>query len=232
MRFFLLFFILVFFNGCFHTYNQRKHTIVKPVMIQKQALSKNQIEFVSNSLNSTIINIANQLFNSNSNQKTPLRIILTSFVDLNNFDKTSTFGRLISESMFNELHIRNFKISDFRGQDAVSVNDNGEFHITRNVERLKDSIESTEFILIGTYVKFENQSLLINARIVDSISGEVVSSARAVYQPKDCKTFGICENLETEEEKMNRKYNIYDTSTITTNENKSQFAIIPDKKTK
>jgi len=60
-------------------------------------------EHVYSNLNNTIIDIANQLFDTKANKKIPTRVILTTFVDLDSLEETSTFGRLISESMFNEL---------------------------------------------------------------------------------------------------------------------------------
>lgn len=161
-------------------------------------------EHIYSNLNTTIISLAEQLFDTKSNKKNPTRVILTSFVDLNNLEKTSTFGRLVSESMFNELHIRKFLVTDFRGQEAVSVNEDGEFHITRDVEKLKDVIGEVEFILVGTYVKFENKSLLINARILDSVSGNVFSSARVVYRPKDCSLFDLCMKKNVDKSGVNR----------------------------
>jgi len=158
-------------------------------------------------LNTTIISIAEQLFDTKSNKKNPTRVILTSFVDLNDLENTSTFGRLVSESMFNELHIRKFLVTDFRGQEAVTVNEDGEFHITREVEKLKDIVDAVEYILVGTYVKFENQSLLINARILDSVSGNVLSSARVVYRPKDCSLFDICAKKKIVKPKVVRTLN-------------------------
>ncbi|MEA3383592.1 MAG: FlgO family outer membrane protein [Campylobacterota bacterium] len=153
-----------------------------------------------NNLNDVIIKIADQLLLSNTLIDSKTSIILTSFVDLNSLDKTKLFGRIISESMFNELHVRNFKVTDFRGQDAVTVNDDGEFHITRDVEKLKDSIEAIEYILVGTYTEFENESLLLNGRIIDSLSGELISSARVIFKPKDCKYYNICsKEIVTEE---------------------------------
>jgi len=152
-----------------------------------------QKEHVYSNLNNTIVDIANQLFATKTDKKNPTRVILTTFVDLDKLEKTSTFGRLISESMFNELHIRKFQVTDFRGREAVTVSEDGEFHITRDTTELKDNIDAVEYILVGTYVKFEDQSLLINARILDSISGRIESSARVVYRPRDCSLFGICQ---------------------------------------
>jgi TolB-like protein len=228
MKFILPIFILLFVSGCTlpkanqptYSESQKKSKVKTPVKktkskekvvfkyVKKHMLNNDSDEQVYTSLNKTIIGIADQLFKSNISKKNPLRIILTSFVDLNNLNKTTPFGRVISESMFNELHVRKFKITDFRGQETVSVNEDGEFHITREVEKLKDSIESVEFILVGTYAKFEDQSLVVNARIVDSISGNVVSSARVVYQPHDCKVFDLCSKpalIEPEEVMQEKK---------------------------
>jgi len=145
-------------------------------------------------LNGAIVAIADQLLVSNIDKDKNTNIILTSFVDLNKFNKTTTFGRLVGESMFNELHIRKFKVTDFRGQDAVSVNANGEFHITRDIDKLKSNIESVEHVVVGTYVKFENDTVLINARILDSESGAIISTARVIYEPVDCSLFDLCPN--------------------------------------
>jgi len=212
MKFILSLFICLFITGCQIpkspvqkkevTPTQKLLSEIKtknndPVFSTKYDMHK---EHVYSNLNNTIVDIANQLFNTKANKKNPSRVILTSFVDLNDFENTSTFGRLISESMFNELHIRKFSVTDFRGQEAVSVNEDGEFHITRNVKQLKDMVNAVEYILVGTYVKFEDESLLINARILDSITGNVFSSARVVYRPRDCALFGICKKNEMIEE--------------------------------
>jgi TolB-like protein len=158
--------------------------------------------YIFQDLNSVIVALADQLLVTNginNKKKSQNKIMLTSFVDLNQFNKTTVFGRLVSESMFNELYIRKFKVADIRGQNAVSINANGEFHITRDIKKLKKHIEGINYILVGTYVKFENNSLLLNARILDSLNGDVISSARIVYKPRDCKIFNICQDEPQEE---------------------------------
>ena len=193
--FYSLITISILLSGCTNTQtiipnNQEKTK--KNVFTQSSVMLDEDKEYFYD-LNDVIINIADQLLDSNTIKTKPTSIILTSFVDLNSLESTDSFGRIISESMFNELHIRKFKVTDFRGQDAVSVNPDGEFHITRDIEKLKDNIEAIEYILVGTYTAFENESLLVNGRIIDSISGEVISSARVIYKPKDCKFYDICQ---------------------------------------
>lgn len=194
---------LLLFNGCTNTqtnvspHKQEVTTAEDSVLLDvrnKEYRNPNlNTGTIYQNLNGAIDAIADELFSTISIEKRP-SIILTSFVDLNQLNKTTTFGRLLSESMYNELHIRKFNITDFRGQDAVSVNADGEFHITRDTDKLKDHIESIEFVLVGTYVRFEESSVLLNARIMDSESGKVVSTARIIYKPKDCGLYNICKD--------------------------------------
>ena len=245
MKFILPFFIAVFITGCSLTNinqpnnskeqnnNPKKQKKKKETLLKQQNntfgtkydIKQNHV-YVN--LNDTIINIAEQLFDTKINKKNPSRVILTSFVDLDNLENTSTFGRLVTESMFNELHIRKFLVTDFRGQEAVTVNEDGEFHITRDVEKLKDNIDAVEYILVGTYVKFENQSLLINARILDSISGHILSSARVVYRPKNCSLFNICMKKNIIESKIRRTINPTSVQKKTEVVNRTPIMIIED----
>jgi len=207
MKYFSFFILTIFFTGCASQTIFQSST--DPVITKVRKADYNEpyakTEKIYQNLNGAIDAIADELFLSNINKDENTSIILTSFVDLNQLNKTTTFGRLLGESMFNELHIRNFKIVDFRGQDAVSVNANGEFHITRDVNKLKDHIEAIEYVVVGTYVKFEYGSVLINARILDSETGEVISTARIIYHPVDCKLFDICFDTSKKVYKKPRK---------------------------
>ena len=137
------------------------------------------------SLNETIIDIADQLKRSNKLKlKDTGTIAITTFVDLNKFDKTTHFGRILGESMFNELFVRGFNVSDFRGQGAISINNKGEFYITRDISKLASEVNNT-YILVGTYSKIENKTLL-NVRIMDNTTGKIVASARAIHKHDYC----------------------------------------------
>lgn len=200
--YYLLFAIIVMFSGCI----QQKQSTLFNKQNTTPDISSNDISNLNNNtyttynqdLNKIIVQMADQLFKSNTVKNKKTKIILTSYVDLDHLGETTTFGRLLSESMFNELHINKFNVTDFRGQNAVSVTKDGEFHITRDTEKLKDTLDAIEFILVGTYVKFENSSYLINSRIIDSISGEIISSSRVIYKPKDCKLYSLCQTKTVE----------------------------------
>ncbi len=194
-------FIISLFNGCtdFYqsyqkplSYEKYKSSLLEDTQDAHYSKPYAKINSIYQDLNDAIVAISDQLLLSNIRKQSQTSLVLTSFVQLGQLNKTTTFGRLISESLFNELHIRKFKVTDFRGQDAVVVNKNGEFHLTRDTKKLKDQIDTVEYIVVGTYSQFENESILINARIMDSLSGELISSARVIYKPKDCSLFDMC----------------------------------------
>jgi len=173
--------ISIFLTAC------NQNTIVIP----KEKASTNVINV---SLNDAILSLANQLSTNNKLQTADTgTITLTSFVDLRKLNKTSQFGRVLGESLFSELFIRGFNVTDFRGQDAISVNKTGEFFITRDISKLASEVSNT-YILVGTYSKID-QNVIINARIVDNKTGKLVTSARAMYANDDCSLFGTCNNI-------------------------------------
>ena len=145
-----------------------------------------------NDLNNAVIELSNQLLLNikSSNQKNN-SFMVTSFVNLNNFKSTSSFGRVISETLINELHTRKFKVIDFRTQDSLSVDNNGEFILTRDTNKLKDEIPQS-LLIAGTYSKINEKQIVLNARIVDNFTSEVISTAKVIYTYENCKTMNIC----------------------------------------
>lgn len=173
---------IVLFSGC------DQNTIVIP----KEKASTSTVNL---SIDDAIISLANQL--SQNNKMNPLdngTITVVSFVDLQQLNQTSPFGRVLAESLYSELFIRGFNISDIRGQNAININANGEFYITRNVTKLNSEV-SNSYILVGTYSKVD-QNVIVNARIMDNKTGKIVTSGRAMYANDDCSIFGSCNNAQ------------------------------------
>lgn len=189
-------FIVLFFSSCGERTYVGEQIYNKPNFTQQSYAKMIQRPTVFMDLNSAITELANQILINNIVEQDRKKLILTTFVSLNDFKKTSTFGRVASESMINELHIRNFRIIDFRGQDNVSVDKNGEYHISRETEKIKNKVNNS-YILVGTYSMFDQNSIAINARILNFESGEVISSGRVIYSLSDCKLFDLCEKEES-----------------------------------
>jgi len=141
-------------------------------------------------LDNVITELANKLFVYNKLSGDNEEIAITSFVDLDKLNKTTHFGRTLSEAFFDELFTRGFNVSDFRAQDTLSINANGEYFLTRDIRLLNKDVTSA-YILVGTYSFFEGK-VLINARILDNQSGKVLASARSNYLSSDCSLLENC----------------------------------------
>ncbi|GEM_PF-642126 len=143
-------------------------------------------------LEATIASLSTQMMKNNK-MKTNKAVLITSFVRLDNLKKTSEFGRVLSESLINELSNRGFNIVEFRGQVSVSINEQGEYFITRDISKLKNTIAST-YVVVGTYSR-QYGKVMLNARVIDNSSGQIISSSRSTYVHglrNDCRIFKDC----------------------------------------
>ncbi len=143
-------------------------------------------------LEATIASLSTQMMKNNK-MRTNKAVLITSFVRLDDLKKTSEFGRILSESLINELSNRGFNVVEFRGQVSVSVSDKGEYFITRDISKLKNTIEST-YVVVGTYSR-QYGKIMLNARVIDNASGQIISSSRSTYEHglrNDCRIFKDC----------------------------------------
>ncbi len=143
-------------------------------------------------LENTITSLSTQMM-QNQKIKSNRAVLITSFVRLDNLKKTTEFGRIVSESLINDLSNKGFNVIEFRGQVAVSINAQGEYFITRNIDKLKDQIPNT-YVVVGTYSR-QFGKIMLNARVIDNLTGQIISSARATYAHglrNDCVIFKDC----------------------------------------
>ena len=125
-------------------------------------------------------------------------VLITTFVRLDNLKKTSEFGRIVSESLINELSNRGFNVIEFRGQMGVSINAQGEYYITRDTNKLKSSVENT-YVVVGTYSR-QYKNIMLNARVLDNTTGQIISTSRSTFAHglrNDCVIFKDCKPPRT-----------------------------------
>jgi len=143
-----------------------------------------------------IVELADSLLSSSRIAQADMgNIAITSFVNLHNLSRTSSFGRTLAETFFNELFIRGFNVADFRGQNALSVNPTGEFFITRDVKKINKKVVNS-YVLVGTFSAIDKK-VVINARIMDNQTGRVVASAKTYYETNDCYLLNNCPKART-----------------------------------
>ena len=102
----------------------------------------------------------------------------TTFVNQENFGRTSTLGRFIAEQLFYEFNQRGFPVREYRLGKAVRTEGReGEFLL----EHAKRSIAASQpgiFFVVGTYL-VDRQAIFVNARLVQG-NGYVVRTAQLV----------------------------------------------------
>ncbi|AXH13519.1 FlgO family outer membrane protein [Halarcobacter bivalviorum] len=196
---------LTLFSGCLSQTMSASNSAVSSADNEVQ-VTKKYIEIAEDqqinvtnqrTLEGTINSLATQMMR-NKKMNTSKPVLITSFVRLDNFKKTTEFGRIVSESMINEMSNRGFNIIEYRGQLAVSINEQGEYFITRNPYKLKDEIPNT-YVVVGTYSR-QFGKVMLNARVIDNITGRIISSARATYlhnKRDDCVLFKDCKPART-----------------------------------
>lgn len=149
------------------------------------------------SLESTIASLATQMM-QNRKMDSNRPVLITSFVRLDNFKKTTEFGRVVGESMINEMSSRGFNIIEFRGQMAVSVNADGEYFITRNHSKMNQRVINS-YVVVGTYSR-QYGKIMLNARVMDNATGQIITTARSTYEHElrdDCVIFKDCKPPRT-----------------------------------
>lgn len=192
--------IFIFLNGCQYK-NKDVQSEYDKVQDMRQGMNianyKHEKVSIQNSLEATIASLATQMM-ANKKIDTRKPVVITSFVRLDQFKTTSEFGRVIGESLIDELSNRGFTIIEFRSQMAISINDKGEYFLSRKPEEIKKEVPST-YVVVGTYSR-QNGKVILNARVIDNISGKVITSARSTYNhglAHDCVLFGDCPPMRT-----------------------------------
>lgn len=192
---------LLFITGCVYSGDDAVSQENDRVQTTKQhlevAADNQKYVTTQNTLEATIASLAAQMM-QNKKMDTNKPVLITSFVRLDEFKKTTEFGRVVSESLINELSNRGFNIIEFRGQMAVSINDEGEYFISRKPYEIKGSIPNT-YVVVGTYSRQPGR-IMLNARVIDNITGKIITSARSTYAhgvANDCMMFRDCAPART-----------------------------------
>jgi TolB-like protein len=129
--------------------------------------------------NSGVIFLGEQLDRSVSSDVRSRATVITTFVNLNNLTETTNFGRLVGEHLMHELQIKNWSVTDVRMTRDLIINTAGEFSLSRDIKRLRESMPADN-VLTGTYY-VTTYGFLLNIRVLDLASGLVVGSAQTRF---------------------------------------------------
>ncbi|MDL2267057.1 hypothetical protein LJC46_03605 [Desulfovibrio sp. OttesenSCG-928-G15] len=107
-----------------------------------------------------------------------------SFVNLNDFNETSSFGRLMAEQMFFELNQRGYPVREYRTNGSIQPSPRaGEFTLSRELGRV-NARAGNSVIVLGTYSQTDG-AVFVNARLVRPRDGRVLRTASIVLDAND-----------------------------------------------
>lgn len=112
----------------------------------------------------------------------PGPIGITTFVNIDDLNNTSTFGRMYGEQLMSELAMRGYDVVELRHADALQfLNNTGEFALSRDLGHVRKS-HNLGGVVVGTYT-VSPLRVYVNARLVDP-SSSVILSAGSVEMSK------------------------------------------------
>lgn len=143
--------------------------------------------------NKQMTSLADQIEKNSDRKNLENTFLVTSFTNLDKLSETTAFGRLVAENVIHELQIRKWKVYEVRLAKDVVINETGEFSLSRDIKRLKESYK-VGGIVTGTY-SIAAGHVIVNARVMDMDSGLVVSSAQ-IHMPVNWFTDTLMFNEE------------------------------------
>lgn len=126
--------------------------------------------------------LADQLVSSEFNMSEHKAIAVTSFVDLNDINKTNWLGNAVAEGVLGELQKFGYTVADYKMTGAIKVTPTGDFALSRNYLDLA-GVANIDYILVGTMFK-QVEGVFFNARIVNTNNTHVVASAQGFMPAK------------------------------------------------
>ncbi len=107
-----------------------------------------------------------------------LPIAVVSFVDVDNIETTSSFGRIMTEQLLSELVMKGYKVIELRqSTDVQIVAGQGEFALSRELAKA-NSQYNLGGVVVGTYAQ-SSKKVYLNVRVLNPKNGNIISVASA-----------------------------------------------------
>lgn len=103
------------------------------------------------------------------------RIAVTTFVDVNDFNRTSSFGRSMTDALLALLHRHGFQVVELRKtRNFLIERGKGEFYLSRDIREIA-AMQNVSAVLVGTYAEGLNM-VIISTRLISAADGRIIST--------------------------------------------------------
>lgn len=100
----------------------------------------------------------------------------TAFVQQDDFERSSSFGRFAVEQLYYEFNQRGLRTREYRMGKNMTVREDGEFILSRDVAA--PTLNSNTIYVVGTYYT-DGNVMFVNARLIRA-SGEILRTGQLV----------------------------------------------------
>jgi hypothetical protein len=102
-------------------------------------------------------------------------VLTTTFVDNNDLNKTSRFGRILQEHITSRFVQLGYTVKEIKLRNNLLISPKtGEIMLSRDINMIKPSL-SAQGIVVGTY-SYTNRIMYISARLINPETSTIVSS--------------------------------------------------------
>lgn len=128
--------------------------------------------YATDSLLENIANHTNPKYQPLSKGRT---ILVTSFVELGQLQKTSDLGRLLAEQVASRINQKGYSTVEVKLAQEIFIKESaGEFALSRSLTKISNQ-HAAQAIVVGTYSMF-NDYAYVNIKIVHADDGHVYAS--------------------------------------------------------
>ncbi|WP_163336581.1 FlgO family outer membrane protein [Desulfopila sp. IMCC35008] len=108
-------------------------------------------------------------------QQSNMPILVTTFVDNNDLEKTSKFGRIVQEHINSRLVQIGYSVKELKLTGNLLIEEGaGESILSRDLKKLKGAA-NVQAILVGTY-SYTNRTMYVSTRFINPVSQTIISS--------------------------------------------------------
>jgi hypothetical protein len=103
-------------------------------------------------------------------------VLVSDFVDIDDFQKRTKLGFLLSEHLKNSLAVRNIIVKEVEFLRSFEFGNSGLNVLTRNYKKIIDKEVSNKYAFVGTY-STTIRSLIVFVKLIEIETGNIISSA-------------------------------------------------------
>ncbi len=101
-------------------------------------------------------------------------ILIATFVNIDNLEESSTFGRTISEYIGSRLAQHDYRVVEMKLRNSIFIKDDGEFFLSRELKNISTK-HNAQAVVVGTYSVAENV-VYVSARMIRPSDGIIITS--------------------------------------------------------